>query len=334
MWLPVEEERTDRVVLVAFEDHWNTERGPRLRRVVFRNDLDPAEALDLACTTEGEVDIVTDVQPADAQRVIDSEHAQLEVIDAMRLIVGVINRGADDVPLDDVRVRRGLNLAIDQQQLIDTVFHGYAHPLVSMTPHFAAGFAKDLDGYGHDPDEARRLLEDAGWPSERPLRLAAPEPLTAVAELVREQLADALGIEVATTIIPPEELLVAQHVLVEKELPAPFDLLIHAWFDLSADAPLAAIHREFFARDGAFRAGPPIERFDELFDDYRLELDPDTFDERAAAIDRFVHDEALAVFLCNPQALYAVNRHVRFAGYAATFELADTEVTEDHWSRR
>jgi peptide/nickel transport system substrate-binding protein len=41
----------------------------------------------------------------------------------------------------------------------------------------------------------------------------------------------------------------------------------------------------------------------------------------------FVYDQALGVFLCAPQALYAVNRHVAFDGYAATLELAETEAS-------
>jgi hypothetical protein len=53
-----------------------------------------------------------------------------------------------------------------------------------------------------------------------------------------------------------------------------------------------------------------------------------------ADLNRFAHDQALSVFLCAPQALYAVNRHVAFDGYAATFELAETEVAPEHWSRR
>jgi len=52
------------VVLQANIDHWNRERGPRLERVTFRNDLSPEEALTLVCDTEGEVDIVTEVSPA------------------------------------------------------------------------------------------------------------------------------------------------------------------------------------------------------------------------------------------------------------------------------
>lgn len=53
------------------------------------------------------------------------------------------------------------------------------------------------------------------------------------------------------------------------------------------------------------------------------------------AIDRLAYDEALSVFLCAPQALYAVNKNVEgFEGYAATFELAETSVSDRHWSRR
>src|SRR4029453_3109961 len=56
--------------------------------------------------------------------------------------------------------------------------------------------------------------------------------------------------------------------------------------------------------------------------------------ELTTDLDRFAYDQALSVFLCAPQALYAVNRHVAFDGYAATFELAETEVAPEHWSRR
>jgi hypothetical protein len=111
-------------------------------------------------------------------------------------------------------------------------------------------------------------------------------------------------------------------------------VLVHAWLDLAADAPPAVLHREFFhatARFGpahrsrssrSWSAGlpwrPTLARLGELTTD----------------IDRFVYHQALSVFLCAPQALYAVNPHVAFDGYAATFELAETEVLRRHWSRR
>lgn len=333
MWLDVRQDRTDRVVLEAYADHWNTERGPRLERVTFLNDLDPAEALEKVCDTEGEVDIVTEVDPHQAARVEDSTHADLVGKDAMRVLVCLINRDAEGVPLHDPQVRKALNLAVDRQQVIDEIFAGYARPLRGLTPDFASG-AADVEPYAHDPEQARRLLDESGWPQGRPLRLAALAKDEAIADLLASQLRDALGIEVDITIIPEEETLAAQHRLVEKALPLPFDLLVHAWFDLSSDAPPAALHRDFYAKTGAFRTGPPIPAFDEQFADYLVEMNPDRLNERAADLDRFAHEEALSVFICQPQALYAVNRHVRFVAHAATFELAETEVTEEHWSRR
>ncbi len=63
-------------------------------------------------------------------------------------------------------------------------------------------------------------------------------------------------------------------------------------------------------------------------------IDADRQADLATEVDRYVYDEALSIFLVAPQALYAVDQHVNFVGHAATFELAETEVTGEHWSRR
>ncbi len=334
VWLPTGLPRTDRVVLEANAGYWNRARGPRLGRVVFRNDLPPGEALDLVCTTEGEVDIVTEVAPPDARRVSDSGHARLVAVDALRVLVGVINRDAEEVPLHDLRARRALNLAVDRERLIREAFAGYASPLAGLTPPYATGVPEGQRPYPHDPELARELLAAAGWPHGRALRLAAPADLEGIARLLADNLTTSLGIEVDLAVIPPDQLLSAQHTLVEKVLPMPFDVLVHAWFDLSADAPPAVLHREFFHSTGAFRTGPPIPEFEALIGRFAVATDPAELAAVAAAIDRLTYEQALSVFLCAPQALYAVNRHVNFGGYAATFELAETEVSPQHWSRR
>ena len=85
---------------------------------------------------------------------------------------------------------------------------------------------------------------------------------------------------------------------------------------------------------GAFRAGPAIAEFEDLIGRFVVETDGDKLTALAKEIDQFVYDEALASFWCCPMALYAVNKHVKFVGHAATLELAETEVDEEHWSRR
>ncbi len=74
--------------------------------------------------------------------------------------------------------------------------------------------------------------------------------------------------------------------------------------------------------------------FEKFMGKFAAEVDAGRQGELSAEIDRLAYDEALSVFLVYPQALYAVNKNVDFVGYATTFELAETEVTEDHWSRR
>jgi peptide/nickel transport system substrate-binding protein len=331
-WLFTDFPRSDRVVLEANTDHWNRERGPRLEKVVYVNDIDPQEALQKVCDTEGEIDIVSEVSPADAQRVVDSEHANLITIDALRVVSGLINRNAEY--MDDVKVRKALNLAVDRERLIDEVFQGYAHPVAALAPPYSGGVPDGLEPYARDPEEAKRLLSEAGWPEGRALRLAATSDVTDVAERLAGDFRDSLGIEVETISIPDEDLISAQKTLVEKNLPLPFDILVHAWFDLAAGYPPAVIHREYFHSLGAFRAGPPVPEFEDLMASSVVETDAEKLTDLGKQIDRLVYDEALSVFLCCPMALVAVNNHVKFTGHAATLELAETEVTEEHWSRR
>jgi ABC-type transport system substrate-binding protein len=327
------EDRSPRLVLQANQSHWNHERGPRLQRVVFRNDLTPAQALELCIATEGEMDIVTEVSPADAARVLNSPYAKLVECDANRVLVGILNRSHADVPLPDKRVRQALNLAVDCQKVIEQGLGGYANPICALTPSWCGGFPADAKPYPHDPGQAKQLLDEVGWPSGRNLRLAAPAPFAGIAQLVADDITAALGIGVDIMLVPPEKMLAGARALAEKKLSLPWDMLITGWFDLSSEAPPAAVHREFFGSDGAFRAGPELPAFDELYTEMARQLDGSKLVQLAEQIDRYVFEEALALFLCAPKALYAVNKHVSFGPYRTTFELAEAEVDDEHWSR-
>lgn len=328
------EDRAARLVLEANRSHWNLERGPRLERAIFRNDLSPAEALNLCISTEGEMDIVTEVSPADAARVIASEHAKLVVCDANRVLVGIINRYPSDVPLNDRRARKALNLTVDCQKLITLGLGGYANPLCALTPSWCGGFPSDMEAYAYDPGQARVLMDEIGWPTGRNMRIAAPGPFEGIARLVASDIQAGLGIGVDVIVVPQGMVLAGTRMLMEKKLVPPWDMLIFGWFDLSSEAPPAAVHREFFGSDGAFRAGPELPEFNRLYSEMAAQIDGQKLVKIAEQIDRYVFDEALALFLCAPQALYAVNKHVNFGPYRTTFELAETEVDEQHWSRR
>ncbi|MDQ3607869.1 MAG: ABC transporter substrate-binding protein [Actinomycetota bacterium] len=337
IWLPTED-RTPRVRLMANTGYWDRRRGPRLQEVVFRNDLSPQEALEAVCTTEGEVDIVTEVPPAQAQRVERSEHAELVSVDAVHAIAGVFDRDASDVPLHDRRARQAVNLAVDREGLVQETMHGHARPLAGLTPPTALTvahrFPRRLRPYPHDPALAGRLWAAAGGAAGQTLRIAALEGLEAVAHRVAHDVGAVLGLRAEVRALEGEEAAEARRALAEKDRPHPWHVLIVQQGMQSVDAPPLELHRAFVGSTGEYRAGPVVPVFEELYADLPRHTSQAGLVLQANAIDRFVREQSLALFLCAPDALYAVNRHVRFQPYATTFELAETEVDDGHWSVR
>ncbi|TQN44336.1 peptide/nickel transport system substrate-binding protein [Blastococcus colisei] len=332
-WLQTEH-RSPTVRLRANPHYWDRKRGPRLAEVEFRNDLDAGTALDLVCDSVGEVDIVTEVPHASAARVRGSRHARLVTVDAVRALAGVIDRDADGLPLSDVRARRALNLAIDRAGLVRDVFGGLARPLAGLTPPTpltVAHRAPDrLLPYRHDAAEAARLWQAAGG-AERPLRLAAFEAWGAVAAVVAEQWRLTLGVTVEVSVLRRDDERETRRALAGKG-PRNWDVLLLEQGSQSVDVPPLELHRGFVGRSGEFRAGPVDPVFERLFADLVAQTSQLRQVVAANRIDRYVTEQALALFLVAPKVLYAVNREVDFRPYATSFELADTSVRDGHWS--
>jgi ABC-type transport system substrate-binding protein len=78
------------------------------------------------------------------------------------------------MPLADVRVRQALSLAIDRQEIIDNMLYGFGlipllhrvHPSNSdITPYLRNKWQAWADeNQRYDPEEARRLIAEAGYP--------------------------------------------------------------------------------------------------------------------------------------------------------------------------
>lgn len=101
-------------------------------------------------------------------------------------------------PLNDVRVRKALSLAIDRSAICNTVFRGYT-PAYAMTPPM--GDYKPPHLLDFDRDLAKRLLSDAGYPGGEgfprlKVLIASKETAATLAQAVQAMWRDTLGIEV------------------------------------------------------------------------------------------------------------------------------------------
>jgi peptide/nickel transport system substrate-binding protein len=333
-WITTEEVRTPYVTLDANPYYWNKERGPRLDRVVFRNDLSPQQALHLCISTEGQVDIVNGVVPKYAEKVQTSRFANLINVNGNIVLVGLFNRYRQDVNYNDQKVRLAFNLAVNRTRFIQEGFYGYASKVPALTPPWALDFPEELKPRPYHPGEARRLLREAGWPEGKAFTIATMKEFEQPALVLAEQLREALQISVNVTVFSIYDEVKMKRLVAEKRLTPSWDLLLTSTSALFLETTPAFFHREFFGIDGALRTGPVIPEFEALFRKLTSQVNRQDLLKVSKEIDRYVYKEALGLFLCSPQDLYAVNKQVLFRPYRTSLEFAETEVSPGHWSRR
>jgi ABC-type oligopeptide transport system substrate-binding subunit len=67
-------------------------------------------------------------------------------------------------PFDDIRVRRALNMAVDKDAIANQLVGRGEVPATSFVPPGIAGYP-EVKGPGYDPEQARELLAEAGYPN-------------------------------------------------------------------------------------------------------------------------------------------------------------------------
>ena len=77
--------------------------------------------------------------------------------------VNYIGLNVNEPPLDDVKVRQALNLAIDKQEIATIVLGDLVKPADGILPPNFPGYDESVSGYDFDPIRARQLLEESKY---------------------------------------------------------------------------------------------------------------------------------------------------------------------------
>ncbi len=186
--------RGDRVELVRNDAYWGNPVA--LESATFRFISDPNAAL--AAMMAGDVDAFPNFPAPEALDLFQA-NPQFSVIvgSTEGETILAINNG--QAPLDDVRIRRAISLAINRQDIIDGAMFGYGTPIGT---HFAPHHPDYVDltaQTSFDPDTARAILAEAA-PNGLTLRMMLPPPAYARrgGEIVAAHLR-AVGIETNIT---------------------------------------------------------------------------------------------------------------------------------------
>jgi len=174
----------ENVVIERFDGYWGS--PAYLDRVTFRI-FAGGEAVVMALAA-GSIDLASHLT-ADMVRQLPPDYYYL--VGAMNLVQALYLNHAVE-PLDNLLVRQALNYATDIRQIMDILSDGMGHPVgSSMYPAFARYFHEGLvDFYPHNPERARELLAQAGFPDGFDLTITVPgvyTPHVITAEVLVEQ---------------------------------------------------------------------------------------------------------------------------------------------------
>ncbi|MDQ4214644.1 ABC transporter substrate-binding protein [Microbacterium sp. ASV81] len=184
---------------VTADPNWG---GPKraVKKVAVQSVPDDTTRQQLLET--GEAQVAVGFQPSQYRALVGKPG--INVTDCASLNMDNLMFSTRDAPLNDVRVRTAVSMAINRDELAKGAYAGYATPAVSSF-NKAFNFGQTGDAYKFDPAKAKKLLADAGYPNGFDLTLTysptRPGPVTSKSSVLVQSMLAAVGIRVKLEVI-------------------------------------------------------------------------------------------------------------------------------------
>jgi peptide/nickel transport system substrate-binding protein len=161
--------KDDQLELEANPGYW---RGvPRIKKAIFRPI--PEDTSRVAGLQTRELDVIVNIPPHLANLMNWKGRSTVSKISSARTIFLVLDntRGG---PTADVRVRKAIAMAIDQDKIIKNILEGNAIKLASPLTKYHFGYDPSIKPYEYNPAQAKKILEEAGYGQGFDLVLNSP----------------------------------------------------------------------------------------------------------------------------------------------------------------
>jgi peptide/nickel transport system substrate-binding protein len=176
--------RGERIVMERNEAYWG--KKPEWKKVTFRLITNPAARV--AALLAGDVQMIEAVPTADIEKLKKNANVTLAQAASNRLIylhmdhqrattpfiLDKAGKPLDKNPLKDLRVRQALSKAINRDGIVERVMEGVAVPAGQLLADSFFGTSPNLKPEKYDPDGAKKLLADAGYPSGFAITIHGP----------------------------------------------------------------------------------------------------------------------------------------------------------------
>ncbi len=115
--------------------------------------------------SQGKLDYLDSIPPDELVKIRNDQILGKQLLERPLWDTYTIGFNMDSEPFkSNYILRRALNYAVDRQNIIDEVLGGNGIPLKSVVPEGFPACHDELRGYSYDPEMAKKLLEQAGFP--------------------------------------------------------------------------------------------------------------------------------------------------------------------------
>lgn len=288
------------IVLERYDGYWG--ELPPVKRIVFR--VIPEVAARVTALVNEEVDLITNVPPDQVASIESNDN--VEVRDVVLSNIHVLVYNTHQAGLTDKRLRQALNLGIDRQLLIDTLWEGKARAKHGhQFEEYGPLYNPDRPLTPYDPDKARQLVEESDYNNEHITYSTRNGYYT-------------LSVEAAQAIVPMwQEIGINAEVNIYEGSLDLADQFVTTWSNSSilADPDGCLVRAWGPGSARQLEAWDAPEEFNALAEQARATLD---VQERYECYQKMLdiwEDEAPGTVLYDPAEFYGVNKSVNWTPY-------------------
>ena len=168
----VEWERGDHITYKANPNYWQ-EGYPKVENLIFR--LIPESATRAAAIQTDEIDVVGRLTAEEAKSLLGVQDVRVINYPVTRIYYIAFNNLTTglDQPTMDPKVRQAMNYAVDVDAIVEALFDGFGKPATGFVASGELGYGA-VEAFGYDPEKAKALLAEAGYPDGFEMDMACP----------------------------------------------------------------------------------------------------------------------------------------------------------------
>jgi len=299
------------LILETWDGYWGEK--PQVDRLIFKPV--PESSTRMAELRAGTSDIILQLNPDEIDTVEQDANVRVEWIGGKRVPFINLDLLADGPEvLKDKRVRQAMNYAVDAEAIVDSVLSGYGQVIATMFRPDFVGYDPTLQPYPHDPEKAKELLTEAGYPDGFKIAMNTCDQIfnkgLEVAEAAAGQLGE-VGIEVE---VKPVALQAMRDLIIGgQETHKNEAMWTWNWGarDPDPDSPLTGfLHSEGIS---TFRDPSTHPDLDRMIDEARSEMDPEMRAQMYVDIQHMIYEDPPIIFLYVQADLYGVNNRLEWS---------------------